>query len=67
MIQITYKKYDTIVILLLAVILACQIVIHSVMHMTGFDWLSYLFWIIVAIDLGVLLVRRKVIVFNEEE
>lgn len=63
----TYKKYNTIVTLLLAVILACQIVIHYVMHMTGFDWLSYLFWIIVAIDLGVLLVHRKVIVFNEEE
>lgn len=66
MIQITYKKYDTIVILLLAAILACQIV-SRLLGGPVFDWLSYLFWIIVAIDLGVILVRRKVIVFNEEE
>lgn len=66
MINVTFRKYNTIVIVLLAAILICQIV-SRLLGGQVFDWLSYLFWIIVAIDLGVLLVHRKVIVFNEEE
>lgn len=66
MINVTFRKYNTIVIVLLAAILICQIVSRLLGGQVS-DWLSYLFWIIVAIDLGVLLVHRKVIVFNEEE